>query len=85
MINLGAETFTEPQKLGQLLQEPREPESQELKQPILPPTEKVLTEVRGSFKMYGINIAELQKHEEKFQGVIYPLKFLSGRISQEIK
>ena len=60
MINLGAEIFTNPQKLGQLLQDPEEPESQGQKQPILQPTEKVLTGVRGTFKIYGINIPEFE-------------------------
>ena len=34
MISLGAEIFTNPQKLGRLLQDPEEPESQGQKQPI---------------------------------------------------
>ena len=62
-------------KLGRLLQDPQEQESQGQKQPILQPTEKVLIGVRGQFKIYDINIPELKKRGEKFQG---------GNISSQI-
>ena len=43
-------------------------QSQGQNQPILQPTEKVLIGVRGPFKISGINIPELEKRVEKFQG-----------------
>ena len=42
-------------------------QSQGKKQLILQPTEKVLIGVRGTFKIYGINISELENCVDKFQ------------------
>lgn len=72
-------------KLKPLLQDQEEPESQGQPQPMLQPTEKALIGVRGPFKIYGINILELQKRVKNFIGVIYPLKFLTSRKPQKIK
>ena len=47
----------------------------------------MLIGVRGPFKIYGINIPELEKHVKKIQGgniSIYPQKFLFGRKLQRI-
>ena len=68
MINVGAKILITFKKLGQLLQASEEPESQGKKRPILQPMEKVLTEVRGPFRMYDNDIPKLQKRVEKFQG-----------------
>ena len=46
--------------------DPEEPESQWQEQPILQPTEKVLTGVRETLQIYGINIPELEKCVNKF-------------------
>ena len=72
MINLGAEILP---TLKKLLQDPEEPVSRGQRQPIRQSAEKVLIGVRGPFKIHGINIPELQKRLEKFQG---------GNISSQI-
>ena len=59
--------------------DPEESESQWQKQAILQPMEKVLTGVRGPFKIYGIIIPDLEKYLEKFQGENISLKICNRR------
>ena len=47
--------------------------------------EKVLTGVRGPFKIYGIIIPELEKYLEKFQGENISLKICNRRKITEDK
>ena len=72
-------------KLEPLLQDQEEPESQGQPQPMLQPTEKALIGVRGPFKIYGINIIELEKRVEKFQGGNISPEIFTSRKSQKIK